>query len=145
MPKYAFDVLFNYRQGNITISFEDKLQAEAYKRKTGDKYTLSTHRNGPYEINLPRLVDLDYIRCSDHTNDLIFVFVDEKAASAWKKDLALVSRDGNEARIKRSFRSGELDSILGVKEKDYHANERLDKKGKAKDGKVKRAFTSRDY
>lgn len=133
MPKYPFDIFFNFPHGSITIIFEEKLQAEAYKKKTGDKCTLSKSKDGFYEIHLPRLLDLKYVRCSDHTNDMVFVFLDEKAARAWKKDLALVSCDGKEVRIKRGFRKGELDKILGVKKNSDSTDgrERHDVVGKA--------------
>lgn len=142
MPKYDFDVFFHHPHGSVTIVFEEKLQAEAYRRKTGDKCAL-VKKDGFYEIHLPRLLDLKYVRCSDYTNDLVFVFLDEKAARAWKKDLALVSCDGKEVRIKRGFRKGELDSLLSVDRRSTGHRERRRSRDRGGDEDVHKARASR--
>jgi hypothetical protein len=111
MPTYELDVRFNYGPGDITIWFEDKAQARAYRDKTGSKCRLSKDN---HKITLPHLSKFDYIRCSDHTRDLVFGFLDEEAAREWKEDLALVIRDGKEVRIKRIWGKGQLDKVLGV-------------------------------
>jgi hypothetical protein len=111
MPKYEFDLQFNYAQVNVTIFFHDKDQAFAYSNRTGSKCQRSD--NG-HLITLPRLSGLDYIRCSDHTNDLIFVFLAEESAIEWGEGLALVTRDRKEVRIKRKWKVGELDRALNL-------------------------------
>jgi len=113
MPTCEFKVRFNLSRRDVTISFADKLQASAYASKT-PKSTPSPDR---HSITLPQLEKLDHIRCSDSTHDLVFVFLDDKAATAWYKDLALASVDGKEVRIKRTWGKGKLDEELGINKK----------------------------
>lgn len=136
MPDYEFDIQFNYGPGDVTIRFYDKRLAKAYFDTTGPKCQLS---NDGHLIKLPPLAYLDYIRSSDHTHDLIFVFVDEEAAKDWKRDLALVSRDGKDVRIKRKWKAGQLDAALGVRRNNVMKSF---EGGKGRDADIDRARVS---
>lgn len=135
MPSTEFDVLFCAKPGSVLLSFTDPAQALAYERKSVG----CTIGNDPHEVTLPRVEGLKFIRASDSTHELVFVFINEHAADIWSERLALVIQDGREVRIKRTWGKGQLDKALGLDgSKKVHAEKR-----RGKDHDIGKAQNSR--
>ena len=109
---YEPEVRFMAKSGKVILRFNDTRQALAYRRNARP---LELELGGnPQDVILPHAKDLEYVRPSNSTHDLVFVFVNPEAAEDWSKHLPLVIRNNDVVQIPRNWSNGELNDKLGV-------------------------------